>query len=204
MREVIVRLLRKRSGLTVVGANQEGAAALEELALTPCDVLLLDSLETLRAVEPQTEAAERQRAIKVILFGMGEDPDCFLQAVRLGACGYLLNDASSTEIIAAVRGVAQGEAICPPKLCKSLFEFAALHPEKVGQHDRPVNDLTCRQRHLMTLVAQGMTNKEIATSLQLSEFTVKNHMHRMMANLRADSGHAAVDLIRASAFFPNA
>jgi DNA-binding NarL/FixJ family response regulator len=208
VREVIVRLFRKRSGLTVAGASHERTGALEELAVTPCDVLLLDSLETLRAAEQRAEAAECLRKIKVMLFGMEEDPECFLQAVRLGACGYLLNDASPTEIIAAVRGVAQGEAICPPQLCKSLFEYVSnkflLHSGKVEQRGRPANDLTCRQRQLMTLVAKGMTNKEIAASLQLSEFTVKNHIQRIMAHLQTDSRHAAVDVIRAGGFFLSA
>lgn len=209
LREVIVRLFRKPKGATLAGASHERAQALKELAVTPCDVLLLDSLETLKAVEQRAEAAECLREIKVILFGMEEDPDCFFQAVRLGASGYLLKDASSMELIAAVRGVAQGEAICPPKLCKSLFEYVSnkfllLHSEKVEQLGRPANDLTCRQRQLMTLVAKGMTNKEIAASLQLSEFTVKNHIHRIMAHLQADSRHAAVDAIRTAGLFVNA
>ena len=82
----------------------------------------------------------------------------------------------------------------------SLFDYLSkrffLTSEKAETRVRPANDLTCRQRQLMALVAKGMTNKEIASSLLLSEFTIKNHLRRIMAHLQADSRHTAVDLIR--------
>jgi DNA-binding NarL/FixJ family response regulator len=117
-------------------------------------------------------------------------------------CGYLSKDASSAQMIGAVRNVMQGEAICTPKLCKLLFEVVSKgllpNSETVGQGSHMVNGLTCRQRQLMGLVAKGMTNKEIAASLQLSQFTVKNHIRRVMTHLRAGSRHQAVDVIRTS------
>lgn len=208
LREAFVQLLRKRSSLTVVGDSDDCSEAYEKLTVLQCDVLLLNSLEILQAIRRKAETAECLKQTKLLLLGMKEDPECFLQAVRLGACGYLLNEASSTEIIAAVRGVAQGEAICPPKLCKSLFDHLSKRPflnsGKVEPRGRPANDLTCRQRQLMALVAKGMTNKEIAASLQLSEFTVKNHIRRIMAHLQADSRHAAVDAIRTGGLFLSA
>jgi DNA-binding NarL/FixJ family response regulator len=200
LREAFVQLLRKRSSLTVVGDSDDCSKAYGELTAIQCDILLLNSLEILQVIRQKAETAECLKQTKLLLFGMKEDPECFLQAVRLGASGYLLNEASSTEIIAAVRGVAQGEAICPPKLCKSLFDHLSktflLTSEKAEPRGRSASDLTRRQRQLMALVATGMTNKEIASSLQLSEFTVKNHIRRIMAHLQADSRHAAVDAIR--------
>ena len=202
LRETFVRLLRKRTDLTVVGDRADGAEALEQLTMLACDVLLISSLETLRAIGQGTRAFEGSRNAKILMFGMDGDPETFLQAVRLGARGYLLKEASATEIIAAVQDVARGEAICAAKLCKWLFEYVskgALHRSGEGeQQGGPATALTCRQRQLMTLVARGMTNKEIASSLRLSEFTVKNHIRRIMAHLRADSRHAAVDAMRVS------
>jgi DNA-binding NarL/FixJ family response regulator len=200
LRQGLVQLLRKRPGLTLVGDNNDCTGAFGELAVIRCDVLILSSLETLQAIRQKSESVESLRQIKFVLFAMKEDPECFLQAVRLGACGYLLNEASSPEIIAAVQGVGQGEAICPPKLCMSLFDYLSKRffptSEKAETRGRLANDLTCRQRQLMALVAKGMTNKEIASSLQLSEFTIKNLLRRIMAHLQADNRHAAVDLIR--------
>ena len=200
LRQGFVQLLRKRSGFTVVGDSDDCTGANEELSGIPCDVLLLSSLEALQAIRQKAETIELLKNIKLVLFAMKENPECFLQAVSLGACGYLLNEASSMEIIAAVRGVAQGEAVCPPKLCKSLFDHLSkgsfLTLGKAETRARPASDLTCRQRQLMSLVAKGMTNKEIAATLQLSEFTIKNHIRRIMIHLQADSRHAAVDLIQ--------
>jgi DNA-binding NarL/FixJ family response regulator len=202
VREVLVRMFRKRMDLTVVGVNHDSARAIEELTVIPCDLLLLDSLDTLRAIGQTVMATERLRQVKIVLFGMEEDPECFLRAVRLGVSGYLPKDASSAQMIGAVRNVMQGEAICTPKLCKLMFEVVSKsllpNSETVGQGSNMVNDLTCRQRQLMALVAKGMTNKEIAASLQLSQFTVKNHIRRVMTHLRAASRHQAVDVIRTS------
>jgi len=133
---------------------------------------------------------------------MEENPESFLRAVERGACGYLLSDASSSEVVAAIRAVASGEAVCPPKLCKRLFEHLSRNASPLAEVERgPAQAaLTCRQHQLMQLVAKGMTNKEIATNLKVSQFTVKNHLSRIMAQLRAESRHQAVDVIRAGGY----
>lgn len=206
LRETFVRLLRKRTDLTVVGDRADDTEALEQLMMLACDVLLISSLETLRAIGQGARASEGFRKTKILMFGMDEDPETFLHAVRLGVRGYLLKEASATEIIAAVQDVARGEAICASRLCKWLFEYASKgappRTEEQVQRGGPATELTCRQRQLMALVARGMTNKEIASSLRLSEFTVKNHIRRIMTHLRADSRHAAVDAMRMSGVIP--
>jgi len=145
---------------------------------------------------------------KIVLFGMDEDPDGFLSAVYLGVRGYVLKDASSAEIIAAVRAVAEGEAVCPPKLCLTLFQSVMQEcrhkPGTTGQHAFAKFGLTYRQRQLVTLVARGLTTKEIASNLHLSQFTVKNHIHRIMKHMDVQSRYEAVDLIRASGYLPDA
>jgi two-component system, NarL family, response regulator DevR len=139
---------------------------------------------------------------------MDEDEELFLRAVRLGVCGYLLKDASSTEIISAVRGVARGEAACPPRLCMTLFRnIIQKFRQSSGTDDHAACmkiGLTYRQRELIALVAKGLTNKEIGAQLNLSEYTVKNHMRRIMRNVEADSRREAVDVIRAAGLLPHA
>lgn len=205
LRQGLVQTFRRHTGFAVVGDGKDCTVSIEELTMIPCDVLLLSSLETLQAVRQKAETAECLRQAKVVMFGMQEEPENFLRAVRLGACGYLLKDASAVQIVAAVRGVAHGEAVCPPKLCRSLFEHFAkgflTDSTKREPRSHAANALTCRQRQLMALVASGMTNKEIAASLQLSQFTVKNHVRRIMRHLRADSRHAAVDMMRTRGLF---
>ena len=122
----------------------------------------------------------------------------FLDAVRSGVAGYLLPDASASDVVAAVRAVSRGEAVCPPQLCSTLFRFVAQTAKELTlQNSTAKPDLTLRQQQLVTLVAKGLTNKEIASHLNLSEFTVRNHIHRILKQVDAGSRSEAVETIRA-------
>ena len=205
LRETLIRLFQKRAAISVVGESRYSELRVEEIAGSECGVLLLDSPPTAQATSLIGELYEHAPQINVVLFGMDESFDCFLRAVRSGVRGYLLKDASSAEIIATVRGVAQGEAFCPPRLCAPLFQFVSREfRQRSGGADLEAGSnygLTYRQRQLVVLVAKGLTNKEIAASLNLSEFTVKNHIHRIMKQVDAENRYQAVDVIRASGFF---
>jgi DNA-binding NarL/FixJ family response regulator len=202
LRETLVRLFRKRGDLNVVGENSYSYSVPEHIASAQSDLLLLDCLNpNHKSDDLICDLRESLPQIKVVLFGMDEDADIFLQAVRLGINGYVLKNASAAELIEAVRAVAQGEAVCPAKFCKVLFQAiagesnqkAAIAEQRAGMRF----ELTQRQRQLMSLVAMGLSNKEIAASLNLSEFTVKNHIYRVMKQVDAQNRHEAVHLIRA-------
>jgi len=125
----------------------------------------------------------------------------FLAAVRSGVTGYLLQDACASDVVAAVRVVFRGEAVCPPQLCSTLFRcFAQMAREMRVQTATARPDLTLRQQQLIVLVAKGLTNKEIATHLNLSEFTVRNHIHRILKQVDADTRSEAVETIRAHGY----
>jgi len=120
-----------------------------------------------------------------------------LDAVRAGVNGYLLKDASADEVIGAIRATFRGESICPPKLCASLFRwFSQASAQLATQNPSARSNLTLRQRQLVDLMGQGFTNKEIAAKLSLSEFTVRNHVHRILKQVDVGSRREAVDLIR--------
>jgi two-component system nitrate/nitrite response regulator NarL len=204
LRETLVRLFRKRGDLCVVGENSYSGTVPEHIAAAQVDLLLLDCLNpSHKSDDLICDLRESVPHIKVVLFGMDEDADIFLQAVRLGVNGYVLKNASAAELTDAVRAVAQGEAVCPPKFCKVLFQAiasessqkAAIAEQRAGMRF----ELTQRQRQLMSLVAMGLSNKEIAANLNLSEFTVKNHIYRVMKQVDAQNRHEAVHLIRAGA-----
>ncbi len=204
LRETLVRLFRKRGDLSVVGVNSYSDSVPEHIASAQSDLLLMDCLNpNHKSDDLICDVRESIPQIRVVLFGMDEDADIFLQAVRMGVNGYVLKNASSAELIDAVRAVAQGEAICPAKLCKFLFQAisseanqkAAIAEQRAGMRF----ELTQRQRQLMALVGMGLSNKEIATNLNLSEFTVKNHIYRVMKQVDAQNRHEAVHLIRAGA-----
>lgn len=201
VRQTLVRLFRKRSDLCVVG---EGCATeASDIRGFPCDILVLDDLQTLAPLTANLlNGQERKNTPGIVLIGMEDDEDQFLLAVRSGIAGYLLNDASASDVITAVRAAARGEAVCPPRLCLALFHaMAKLSREApLPVKTKCLPCLTIRQQQLISLVAQGLTNKEIAMKLNLSEFTVKNHMHRIMKQVEAASRSAAVEAARASGY----
>jgi DNA-binding NarL/FixJ family response regulator len=205
LRETLVRLFRKRGDFEVVGENSYSNSVPEHIAAAQPDLLLLDCLNpNHKSDDLICDVRESVPHIRVLLFGMDEDSDIFLQAVRMGINGYVLKNASSSELVDAVRAVAQGESVCPSKFCKVLFQAvsseanqkAAIAEQRAGMRF----ELTQRQRQLMSLVAMGLSNKEIAATLNLSEFTVKNHIYRVMKQVDAQNRHEAVDLIRAEGF----
>lgn len=115
--------------------------------------------------------------------------------------GALLKDASAFDVIAAVRAAILGKASCAPQLCTLLFHEVAKIPESCpSKQPRKGARLTLRQGNLMRLVATGMTNKEIAMELGLSEFTVKNHMSRILRQLDVEDRSEAVEKVRSPGY----
>ena len=202
LRDTLARLLRKQSGIRVAGvvANSEGLS--EQVQEATCGLALTDfapgSVNFLKL-----RGSDRTNShLKIILIGMEDDPDIFMRAIRLGVRGYVLKDASALEIVAAIRHVGRGEAICPPNLCMVLIEHVwrqgQENPESSYSTGATAGRLTHRQVQLMNLVANGLSNKEIAASLNLSQYTVKNHLRRVMRQVEARNRYDAVAAIRAS------
>jgi DNA-binding NarL/FixJ family response regulator len=201
VRETLVRLFRKRSDLRVVGEgySTEAIDALD----SQCDIVVLDDLHMVSPLGPRLFCGQQAAdTVGVVLIGMEEDEQQFLKAVRSGVSGYLLNDASASDVVAAIRAVARGEAVCPPRLCLALFRSVARLVRETPTHvkQRSPHGLTIHQQQLISLVAKGLTNKQIASRLNLSEFTIKNHMHRIMKQVEAESRHEAVEAARASGY----
>jgi DNA-binding NarL/FixJ family response regulator len=200
LREAMSAIFRKQADLQVVDSIRSCETVYKQAACSCCDILLADQASA--AAFPANFVSEfliLAPAKKAILFGMEEDTEMFLQAVRSGVSGYLLGDVSAEETIAAVRRVAAGEAVCPPKLCHHLFRFVARMTREgsliLNQRLCMRLGLTARQQQLIALLARGFTNKEIAESMRISEFTVKNHVHRIMRRLNAQSRYAAVQTV---------
>lgn len=184
-RESIARILQKRSDIQVVHGRPATFVSEEEIAESNPDVVVLDSLQLLPEEEPV--APKRglvESRIKRLLIAMPDDPKHFLKAIRRGAVGYVLCDASASDVVAAIRGVGQGDAICPPHYVRLLFEYVALVATRYpNSRVKASIGLTSREQQLVPLIGRGLTNKQIAGSLNLSEQTVKNHVHRILGKL---------------------
>ncbi len=198
LREALTRVLAKKSDLNVVGASDFSPQLVQVISCAAPDVLLSDS--TLCAT-PQMQLVPELRAaipgLSVVMIGMDSNEEFFLQAVRDGVAGYLLKDASAAEVAFAVRAVARGEAVCPPLLCSFLFRHVAAEGKRSFRLPLMRDlGLTRREQQLLALIDQGLSNKEIAVGLNLSEQTVKNHVHRMLRKLGASDRGAAVAICR--------
>lgn len=202
LRDALGRLLRKRAEINVVGVSRNSESVRDEIVASQCEVLLTDCFDNSDRTAFLYELLDQSQGMRLLLFGMNEDPDLFVKAVYLGSCGYLLKDASAGEIVAAVRSAMRGEATCPPSLCMNLIQHLSKKRQERLETFVPENGvrkcLTPRQLQLIRLVANGLTNKEIAANLNLSEFTVKNHVRRIMRQVDAEDRHEAVALVRAT------
>jgi DNA-binding NarL/FixJ family response regulator len=197
-REALARILRSKNDLSVIGCAGCCAKSMEEIAKSGCDVLLIDPVngESYDISLVQT-IAHSAPSTKTMLIDMVEDEGIFLKAVRAGVVGYLLQNASALDVVAAVRAVHQGDAVCPPRLCKVLFKHVASNGNGGSRpRSRVPTGLTRREQQLVPLIGQGLTNKEIASRLNLSEQTVKNHIHRILQRMGAADRYAAVEIAR--------
>ena len=187
LREALSRLLIKKSGIQVVGSSAFEDNVLEGILRSHPEILVFDSVSlNLSGDGFMTEIRKVMPAVKILMIGMPAQRETFLQSVRSGAAGYVLENASALEIVSAIRSVSNDEAVCPPKLCAILFEQVARQLSSAPSfHIKQQLGLTSRQQQLVQLIGRGLTNKEIASELHLAEQTVRNHVHRMLRRLGA-------------------
>jgi len=196
-RDALARILRTKNDLSVVGCASCCSDSVNEIERSGCDVLLIDPVNgesyDISLVHTISQAAP---GAKTMLIDMVEDEAIFLKAVRAGVIGYLLQNASALDVVAAVRAVHQGEAVCPPRLCRVLFKHVASNGNGARVRSKVPTGLTRREQQLVPLIGQGLTSKEIASRLNLSEQTVKNHIHRILQRMGAADRYAAVEIAR--------
>ncbi|MEU6220335.1 response regulator transcription factor [Streptomyces sp. NPDC047022] len=182
VREGIVMLLGLLPGLEVVGAAGDGEEALRLVAELDPDVVLMDlrmprcdGVEATRRIR-----AEHPRTQVVVLTTFADDESLF-PALRAGARGYLTKDAGGDEIVGAVRNVLSGDAGLSPSIQRRLLERLS-EPERETPLVVPAPDrLTVRETEVLVLIAEGLTNQEIARRLHVSTATVKTHINNLFA-----------------------
>lgn len=171
-------------------------------AMRDAEILLLSSkgnleqdLTGIRRIRSATPGA------LMLLIDVSGDETNFLQCIRAGVRGYLPRDASAEDVVEAVKAIHAGKAVCPGTLCTALFRYvereATCFPS-ASVHQRL--GLTRREQQLIPLVAEGLTNKEIANRFCLSEQTVKNHLYRMKQKVGADDRLGIVQVCRTQGF----
>ncbi len=186
VREALNRTLSKKPDLEAIAASTpDGDVFAQVLAAKPT-VLLFDSAFDVLSLSERLRKVWLDNFPKLILVAVKEDEEMFLQMVRAGVTGFVLKEASATDVVAAVRAVAQGEIVCPPCFSKLLFEFVARQPKEALFIERfSQSQLTRRELQMIPLIGRGLTNKEIGTHLNLSDQTVRNHIHHILRKLGA-------------------
>jgi DNA-binding NarL/FixJ family response regulator len=200
LRESLARILRRREDFVVVSSGGRANCPQALASETKREVWILDFFDIEWLQRNVSSRRDELSCPKLLLIGMSEGSEQFLSAVREGVSGYLLKVASIEEILEAVSLTSRGEAVCPPTLCRSLFQYVR-RETSVSLNSPPVQQpLTLRQQQLTALVAKGLTNKEIAARLNLSEYTVRNHIYRIMKQVDARSRSQAVQTILSSGY----
>jgi DNA-binding NarL/FixJ family response regulator len=193
LREALSRMLAKGGNIEVAGASRPGPLRTEDLLKEEADILLLTSRgsanEDLSAIRKVRASAPK---VQILLIGVSGEETEFLQCVRAGVRGYLPKSASAEDVVEGVR---------PGTLCALLFQYferEATSFPSASVHQRM--GLTRREQQLIPLIAEGLTNKEIANRFCLSEQTVKNHLYRMEHKVGAQDRLGIVQVCRIQGF----
>lgn len=194
IREGLKQLLEFDGTIKVVGEASNGIECLEKITICNPDVLLLDiNMPEMNGIEVLEKMKADSTQIKVLILTVHNEMDYLMKAVDIGVDGYILKDSESLELKKAIRAVKDGENYIQPSL------IPALNSQLVNRdYDKDmISSLTNRELEVLVQVANGMFNKEIATNLNISERTVKNHISNIFKKIDvSDRTQAAVFAIK--------
>jgi DNA-binding NarL/FixJ family response regulator len=186
----IAMLVNGKEDIAVVAEAADGQEALIQARAERPDVILMDvrmpgidGVEATGAVIDEGLTTESGQPIRIIILTTYHVDDAVYAALRAGASGFLLKDAASVEIVAAIRAVAAGEAWLDPAVTRRLIDEFNARPEQHAATPAQMAQLTPREREVLILLAQGLSNAHVAVKLAISEATVRTHLAHVMAKL---------------------
>ena len=197
--------LSQARGVRVLGTASHREEILTRLAEAPPDIVLVDFVMP-EAASIVADIRRRAPSVKVVAITLGETEAEVIQLAEAGVAGYVLPDGSLDDLIIAVESAVRGELYCPPRVAFTLLRRVgaiALGRATAKQSDAapsPVDELTGREREILQLVAQGMSNKQIARQLGIEVATAKNHVHNILRKLHVHRRIEASDWYRQGGF----
>jgi DNA-binding NarL/FixJ family response regulator len=194
MREGLRAVLSSDDRIEVAGEAENGRLAVQRARHLHPDVVLMDvrmpELDGIAATEELIAASPEAQVLILTTF---EDDEYILGALRAGASGFLLKRSSPEDLIAAIHTVAAGDALLSPSVTRRIIDRMARQPLIADAEDPRLDELTPREREVLELIAQGLSNREIAAALVVEETTVKTHVKRVLMKLNArDRVHAVI------------
>jgi DNA-binding NarL/FixJ family response regulator len=187
MRDGVRMVLESQPDLRVIGTADDGAHAVDLVDALRPDVAVLDiAMPNTNGLAAARQILRRAPDTKIIFLSMHDGEEYFKEAMRAGAAGYVLKRAAATELVAAIRAVQKGESYLDPALTRTLNDL--------GEGDSGhLADLTERELEVLKLVAEGLTNRQIAAQLIISVKTVQSHRTNIMEKLDL---HDRTDLVK--------
>ena len=186
LRSGLRAILSSDDSIDVVDDAENGRLAVQRARHQRPDVVLMDvRMPDLDGIAATAELLEATPTTKVIILTTFEIDEYILGALRAGASGFLLKRSSPEQLIDAIHTVADGEALLSPSVTRRLIERVAAHPMLSRSPDPRLAELTAREREVLELVAQGLSNAEIAEALTLERTTIKTHVQRILTKLGA-------------------
>lgn len=178
-------MLSLEADLEVIGTADNGEMAIEQVGTLKPDVVLMDlRMPVMDGREATRLIAQQFPAVKVLVLSTFDDDRYIADSIRAGAKGYLLKDMPSEELAQAIRAVYQGYTQMGPGLMEKLMANSISEPESIEQAlPDAFAQLTPREREVLELVALGLTNRDIAQQLYISEGTVKTHVTHLLTRL---------------------
>lgn len=193
VREGLRAILGAQPDIEVVGEATNGEEAVDKVKEIRPDIVLMDiTMPELDGLEATRRIKQNNPEVNILILTMHEGDEYFFKSLDVGASGYFIKGGSSRELISALRAVYHGDVFLYPTMAKKLLGNY-LQQVKAGQHKESYDGLTGREREILTLVAKGQTNQEIAELLVLSAATVQTHRAHIMAKLGL---HSRTELVK--------
>ncbi len=175
-------LLETEPSLSVIGEAEDGRAAVTLACQLKPDIVLMDiAMPLLNGLEATRQLRQQCPDVRVLVLSMYDNEEYIRQALEAGAMGYLLKDATTSELIGAIHSVYRGEAVLSPAITRLVIEdylrWGGMRPQE------EVDSLSPREREILQLIAEGYTNKQIAEILSISIKTVQAHRNNLMQKL---------------------
>ncbi|MCF6409299.1 response regulator [Pseudalkalibacillus salsuginis] len=189
LRDGMKNIIAIEEDIAVVGELTSGEEILETIETTEPDVILMDiNLPDRNGIELTSLVKKSFPECRVLILTMYKHDEYFMAALKAGADGYILKDAPSEEVIEAIRAVAEGKSILHPSMAKKLVDYH----QKKSQISQNGNDLTDREKDVLICLVEGLSNKDIANRLFISDKTVKIHVSNILKKLEVKSRSQAI------------